>query len=56
MRQSEQNTGRRYSCGKTPKFAGGVIPGILNDFWDNLRNEQEFTYLNYFTTPERVGQ
>lgn len=56
MRQSDQTTGRRYSCGKTPKFAGGVIPGILNDFWDNLRNEQQFTYQNYFGTPVRVGQ
>lgn len=56
MRQSDQTTGRRYSCGKTPKFAGGVVPSSLSDFWDDLSKEQELAYLNYFTTPVRVGQ
>lgn len=36
MRQSDQTTGRRYSCGKPAKFAGGVIPGILSDSWRDV--------------------
>lgn len=62
MRQSEQTTGRRYSCGKTPRFWGGVIPGILSDSWrdvtgalrdmtGDLYEEPQPGYLEDYTLP-----
>lgn len=57
MRQSEQSTGRRYSCGKTPKFAEGVIPSSLSDFWDDLWEEPQPGYLeDYREAFGKVGQ
>ena len=66
-RQSEQTTGRRYSCGKTAKFAGGVVPNILSSSWGDiagalrdingdLYEEPQPGYLEDYTTPGRVGQ
>lgn len=67
MRQSEQPAGRRYSCGKPAKFAGGVIPRILSNSWGDvagalrdingdLYEEAQPGYLEDYTTPGRVGQ
>ena len=49
--QSAMTTGRKYSCGKTPRFQKGAVPDVsldgIADFWKNYDDSELNIYPTY---------